>query len=77
MSTAIAQYPSGGEGAAVSPSNATQPKEKLVPQGSEGLGFPSVALYAIAVAATVALVTVGYTTYKRKRVSGGASLSQG
>ena len=78
MSTAIAQYPSfGGEGAAVSPSNATQPKEKLVSQGSEGLGFPSVALYAILVAATVALVTVSYTTYMRKRVGGGASLSQG
>jgi len=84
MSTAIAQYPSvGGEGAAVAgivgaePSSAPPGQSSTQSQGSEGLGFPSMALYAIAVAATVALVTVGYTTYKHKRISGAASLSQG
>jgi len=51
------------------PANVTQPAQKVsIPQGSnpEGLGFPVVAVYGIAIGATIALAATGYLTYKRR-----------
>ena len=64
----------------VPPANVTQPAQKAStpPESSpEGLGFPVVVAYAIALGATVALVAVGSVTYRRRRISGSASISQG
>ena len=57
----------------VPPANVTQPAQKAStpPESSpEGLGFPVVVAYAIALGATVALVAVGYFIHKDRRGKG-------
>ena len=52
------------------PANATQPEQKASnpPETSpEGLDFPVAVIYAIALGATVALVTAGYFIHKNRR----------
>jgi hypothetical protein len=57
----------------VPPANVTQPAQKAStpPESSpEGLGFPVVVVYGIALGATVALVAVGYFIHKDRRGKG-------
>jgi hypothetical protein len=56
-------------------SNTTQPEQKTTaPQTPLSSSFPSVALYAIAVAAAAGFAAAGFTAYKRKRANQSVSL---